>query len=82
MSSGERPIGAAKGRQIKTMALCQHPPPPNPEYDTALSQCEGTAECAPASVGMHQECALRRAVGGMQIRILFSGPPMHKAVRS
>ena len=29
MSSGERPIGAAKGKQIDTEALCQ-PPPPGP----------------------------------------------------
>ena len=28
MSSGERPIGAAKGKQIDTEALCQTPPPP------------------------------------------------------
>ena len=28
MCSGERPIGAAKGKQTKTMALCQPPPPP------------------------------------------------------
>ena len=28
MSSGERPIGAAKGKQIDTEALCQPPPPP------------------------------------------------------
>ena len=28
MSSGERPIGAAKGKQSDTEALCQ--PPPNP----------------------------------------------------
>ena len=25
---GERPIGAAKGKQTKTMASCQPPPPP------------------------------------------------------
>ena len=30
MSSGERPIGAAKGKQIDTEALC-HPPPPVPQ---------------------------------------------------
>ena len=30
MSSGERPIGAAKGKQSDTEALCQPPPPPNP----------------------------------------------------
>ena len=28
MSSGERPIGAAKGKQSDTEALCQPPPPP------------------------------------------------------
>ena len=28
MSSGERPIGAAKGPQSDTEALCQPPPPP------------------------------------------------------
>ena len=27
MSSGERPIGAAKGKQSDTKALCQPPPP-------------------------------------------------------
>ena len=28
MSSGERPIGAARGKQLDTEALCQPPPPP------------------------------------------------------
>ena len=28
MSSGERPIGAAKGKQPNTEALCQPPPTP------------------------------------------------------
>ena len=28
MGSGERPIGAAKGKQSDTEALCQPPPPP------------------------------------------------------
>ena len=31
MSSGERPIGAAKGKQSNTEALCQ-PPPPRPSW--------------------------------------------------
>ena len=30
MSSGERPIGAAKGKQSDTEALCQPPAPPLP----------------------------------------------------
>ena len=29
MSSGERPVGAAKGKQPNTKALCQPPPPQN-----------------------------------------------------
>ena len=28
MSTGARPIGAAKGKQTSTVALCQSPPPP------------------------------------------------------
>ena len=32
MSSGERPIGAAKGKQPNTEALCQPPPPYLPPY--------------------------------------------------
>ena len=36
MSSGERPIGAANGKQLDTEVLCQPPPlpsgPPNPYY--------------------------------------------------
>ena len=31
MSSGERPIGTAEGKQPKTEALCQPPPPPASE---------------------------------------------------
>ena len=34
MSSGERPIGAAKGTQSDTEALC-HPPPPPPSNEMA-----------------------------------------------
>ena len=36
MSSGERPIGAAKGKKSDTEALCQIPPPPM--SDSAASQ--------------------------------------------
>ena len=32
MCSGERPIGAAKGKQPNTEALCQTPPPPQPPW--------------------------------------------------
>ena len=36
MSSGERPIGAAKGKQSDTEALCQPPPPPDPDFAPPL----------------------------------------------
>ena len=32
MSSGERPIGTAKGKRRNTEALCQRPPPPGPPF--------------------------------------------------
>ena len=37
MSSGERPIGAAKGKQTNTMALCQTPHPSPPFRDDRSS---------------------------------------------
>ena len=36
MSGGERPVGAAKGKQPNTEALCQPPPP-------ALTACSGSS---------------------------------------
>ena len=41
MCSGERPIGAAKGKQTKTMASCQAPPPV-----ALVRPCLGTARLA------------------------------------
>ena len=32
MYSGERSMGAAKGKQTNTMASCQCPPPPSPLF--------------------------------------------------
>ena len=32
MGSGERPIGAAKGKQSDTEALCHPPPPRDPDF--------------------------------------------------
>ena len=44
MSSGERPIGAAKGKQSDTEALCQPPPPPSGErLPSAGAPGEGAA---------------------------------------
>ena len=42
MSSGERPIGAAKGKQPNTEALCQPPPPP-PSSSSNASEKSGCA---------------------------------------
>ena len=44
MSSGERPTGAAKGKQIDTEALCQPPPPKKqtpPQHNSAAFCCTG-----------------------------------------
>ena len=38
MSSGERPIGGAKGKQSDTEALCQPPPPPSPQGGRGRTQ--------------------------------------------
>ena len=46
MSSGERPIGAAKGEQSDTEALCQPPPPPlaPPLPWTAPRKCNSVSD--------------------------------------
>ena len=51
MSSGERPIGAAKGKQSDTEALCQPPPPPplplpDQKYGLCLVRCQRVAMIA------------------------------------
>ena len=50
MSSGERPIGAAKGKQSDTEALC-HPPPP---LYTAL--CSPQTTQTPSAPKLEQRC--------------------------
>ena len=53
MSSGERPIGAAKGKQSDTEALCQPPPPPPPEPSHLKNECLDLS-MPEASVCQHQ----------------------------
>ena len=49
MSSGERPIGAAKGKQSDTEAVCQTPPPLYRATDThEANSVESTHLCSPA----------------------------------
>ena len=48
MSSGERPIGAARGKQPDTEALCQTPPLPPPLCGLDQCRCKGmvgTQQC-------------------------------------
>ena len=64
MSSGERPIGAAKGKQSDTEALCPPPPrrvqtphppiPPPPPF-----QCGSACESHGAVVGAHGQKAVK-----------------------
>ena len=41
MCKGERPIGAAKGKQTNTMASCQPPPPPRGSIKMAVPRRRG-----------------------------------------
>ena len=47
MSSGERPIGAAKGKQSDTEALCQPPPPPPGRQGGVLGFRQGSGTHPP-----------------------------------
>ena len=52
MSSGERPIGAAKGKQSDTEALCQPPPPRAYTYAVAWVAPHAPPQQATAPGGM------------------------------
>ena len=48
MSSGERPIGPARGKQSDTKALCQPPPPPLQQRAVRCGRLSGSAaQCSP-----------------------------------
>ena len=59
MSSGERPIGAAKGKQSDTEALCQPPPPPA-EGDSVTQGWVGGCIDRPVTEGMATQPLLLR----------------------
>ena len=63
MSSDERPIGAAKGKQPNTEALC--PPPPPPQPPPAGPGAPGPFICLPAS---------NATVGASSLTSRFLGP--------
>ena len=46
MYNGERPIGAAKGKQTNTMASCHHPPPPCNCLTTSWTRLRGNRNLA------------------------------------
>ena len=55
MSSGERSIGAAKGKQSDTEALCQPPPPPSPVGGSEAKKfvCRKIGLKSPIQQGLH-----------------------------
>ena len=63
MSSGERPIGAAKGKQSDTEALC-HPPPP-PTQHCHRPCFTDSAQCRPMRCVCQGACGGGRAVGAV-----------------
>ena len=86
MSSGERPIGAAKGKQIDTEALCQSPPPPrgvaSPRHKAKAlgSACHRDAICSCASP--HRVCpSLWPLAGPGPVHRGHWGPPGLARVR-
>ena len=63
MSSGERPIGAAKGKQSDTEALCQTPPRGlQPALFIAVIRDSGLA-CAPFADSAGPHCGLHTCNG-------------------
>ena len=67
MSSGERPIGAAKGKQSDTEAFCQRPAPPGPSHTIFALYNLPCLDCCPVWNAM---CT---ALGSMQVNPKSSG---------
>ena len=71
MSSSERPIGAAKGKQSDTEALC-HPPLPLPssdEADTMQRQCKLNVHTIVEHPNQGDTCICMRTCGLMPERV-------------
>ena len=83
MSSGERPIGAAKGKQSDTEALCQPPPPPVVQCTVHRESCGGdhmpvTPGCMQALYLLHGPCPMN-AMSNEYFRWDPSCTPVHEA---
>ena len=57
LSSGERPIGAAKGKQSDTEALCQPPPTTTTFREMVRRGCKGVCGCNTPFPGQKGHCA-------------------------
>ena len=77
MSSGERPIGAAKGTQSDTKALCQPPPPPPPEAQPDPQPTRSHGNTGPSKgINHHSEATARLPLHKSLCRVRsFSSPP-------
>ena len=89
MSSGERPIGAAKGKQSDPEALCQPPPPPPagqqgvpsrtgirsyPQTPSSPNPC-----CPPPPLHPHKTDLTMISTSGRVLRGLYVGLPLASA---
>ena len=73
MYHGERPIGAAKGKQTNTMALCEPPP---------LFPSSGNCECWGCNMGTWGHVVWLLYVAGTWYHHVFgSPPPTHSRAR-
>ena len=69
MCKGERPIGATKGKQPNTMALCQPPPPPyddrHQHFPSSMLSYVGVCLCA--SVDNATRSSVRDGAGRLNV---------------
>ena len=84
MSSGERPIGAAKGKQPNTEALCQPPPPPGHSWLFTTAPASPRVEPPPpqGAQPMPSHCPLTPSASFHGIHNRQQPPPTASATSS
>ena len=89
MSSGERPIGAVKGKQSDTEALCQPPPPPTrpgggrpppPHRDAHGQHLDVTCHSAPPPPQSPTDCGVHYLWFAFVCFLIRSHPPQSPAL--
>ena len=71
MSSGERPIGAANGKQTNTRASCQPPPPPSPRrLDLPPPLATGLSKSPPPPWALAVRAVYSRRDAGMESLVM------------